>query len=126
MQTYPIMDSQGRYPFAFEIENVYIGLREIGRLLRQLDGISDVHVRKPFRRWEDIHVWFKYMNRDYIVQEPFGDNSRYWIGPKETVEKALDVTAIENVFRSYRPSLHRGIPGDVLTLRLFKRLVGRT
>ncbi len=60
-----------------------------------------------------------------IVLEPYGDNSRYWIGPKEPAENALDVGDIENAFKAYRPPLHRKILGDVLTLRLFKRLAGR-
>lgn len=125
MQTFPIMDKRGGYPFAFEIENVYVGTRAIGRLLEQLNGVSDVRVRRPFGKWEDVHVWFKYKDRDYVVLEPYGDNSRYWIGPKEAAENALDVGDIENAFKSYRPPLHREILGDVLTLRIFKRLIGR-
>lgn len=125
MQTYPIMDKQGLRPFAFEIENVYVGPGTIGRLLMQVDGVADVRVRRLFGKWEDVHVWFKYRNRDYVVLEPFGDNSRYWIGPKDPEENAFDVRDIENVFKRYRPPLHREILGDILTLRLFKRLIGR-
>lgn len=125
MQTYPTMDKHGLHPLAFEIENVYVGPRAIGRILEQVNGVSGVRVRRAFSKWEDVHVWFKYMDRDYVVVEPFGDNSRYWIGPKEAPENAPDVGAVENAFKDYRPPLHREIFGDVLTLRLFKRLIGR-
>ncbi len=123
MQTYPIMDKQG-YPFAFEIENAYVGTRAISRLLESLNGVSAVRARTLFGKWEDVHIWFQYKDRDYVVLEPYGDSSRYWIGPKEASEKALDVGDIENVFKQYCPPLHRQILGDVLTLRLFKRLIG--
>lgn len=111
MHIYPIMDMHDSHPFAFEIENAYVGPRTIARLLGQINGVSDIRVRRPFSKWEDVHVWFRYMDREYVVLEPFGDNSRYWIGPNEPAENALDVGDIENAFKGYRPPLHREILG---------------
>lgn len=119
------MDKQALHPIAFEIENAYAGLRVIARLLGQVNGVSDVRVRGLFSKWEDVRVWFKYMGHEYVVLEPFGDNSRYWIGPKDDSGNALDIGDIENAFKDYRPPLHREIFGDVLTLRLFKKRIGR-
>lgn len=113
------------YPFAFEIENAYIGPRTIARLLVKTDGVVDVRLRRPFTKWEDIHVWFKYTDREFIVFEPYGDSSRYLIGPGNPDDKAVDIRPIQDVFRRYRPPLLRRMLGDVLTLRLFKRLIGR-
>lgn len=73
METYPLKDEHSDYPFAFEIENVYAGPAAIGRLLSQVNDVSDVRVRRMFGKWEDIHVWFKYANRDCVVWEPYGD-----------------------------------------------------
>jgi hypothetical protein len=120
MQTYPIRDKQ-EHAFAFEIENVYATPRAIGNLLRQVNEVSDVRVRKLFSKWEDIHVWFKFGETEYIVLEPFGDNSRYWIGPQVVGENPLNISDIENVFKSYRPPFLQEWFGNVLTLRLFGR-----
>jgi hypothetical protein len=35
------------------------------------------------------------------VSEPFGDNSRYWIGPLEK-NPAIDMTAIRDAFSRFR------------------------
>lgn len=127
METYPLIDEKkGDRPFAFEVENVYVGPGTIARLLAEVDGVTDVRTRKLFSGSSEIHVEFKYLNRDYIVLEPYGDNSRYWIGPKNPEENAGDISQIENALKHYRPPFHRAIVGDILSLRLFKRLVDRS
>src|SRR4051812_10693507 len=40
----------------------------------------------------------------YVVWEPFGDNSRYWIFPKADRGAARDVRELEEVFESYKAS----------------------
>ena len=121
MKTYPLIDEKkGDRPFAFEIENAYVGTGTIARLLAEVDGVTDVRARKLFRGSSEIHVEFKYLNHDYIVWEPYGDNSRYWIGPKNPEESAGDIGNVENAFKSYRPPFYREVIGDILTLRLFK------
>lgn len=126
METYPSIDEKnGGPPFAFEIENDYVGLGTVAHILKEIDGVTEVRMRRLFSKWEEIHIWFKYANHDCVVWEPFGDNSRYWIGPKNPEEK-FDVREIENAFKRYRPPFHRAVIGDILSLRLFKRLVGRS
>lgn len=121
MKTYPLIDEKkGDRPFAFEIENAYVGTGTIARLLAEVDGVTDVRARKLFRGSSEIHVEFKYLNHDYIVWEPYGDNSRYWIGPKNPEESAGDIGNVENAFKRYRPPFYREVIGDILTLRLFK------
>jgi hypothetical protein len=125
MRTYPIVDEKkSKRPFAFEIENAYVGIRTIARLLTEVDGVSDVRRRRLFSKWDEIHIWFKYANQTYVVWEPFGDNSRYWIGPKSP-EEAIDIRDVENAFKQHRPSFYREIAGDILSLRFIKRCIGR-
>lgn len=124
MRTYPIVDKESTFPFAFEIENAYIWPRGVAEVLREVDGVSNVRVRRAFSQWDDIHVWFDYMNREFIVFEPYGDSSRYLIGPREAELKDIDVRSIEAAFRRYRPPFLRQLVGDVLTFRLFKRMFG--
>lgn len=126
MDTYPIVDpKKGECPFAFEIENAYVSRRTVARLLGGLDGVTDVGLGGRFGSSNDVRVEFKYRNHDYIVLEPFGDNSRYWIGPKNDAESAGDIGEVENIFKRYQPPFHRALMGDILSFRMFKRVAGR-
>jgi hypothetical protein len=125
MKTYPSVDEKTGLPFAFEVENSYVGPSEIARILSTIDGISDIRKRKLFGKWEEMHAWFKYKNKDFVVWEPHGDNSRYWIGPKSQ-EDRMDISSIHGAFERYRVPVIREIVGDLLTLRIFKRIFGKT
>jgi hypothetical protein len=126
METYPIIDEQKRDgPFAFEIENAYIGPRTIARLLNEIDGVSDVHARRPFSPLSEIQVEFTYCTQPYVVWEPYGDNSRYWIGPKEPAVASADIGEIESAFRHYRPPVYRRWLGDILSLKFITRFFRR-
>jgi hypothetical protein len=86
MKTYPIKDNNGN-PFAFEIDNVYISIRKLSKLLSSLEGIRNIKTRKLFEMHKENHVEFEYNGDTFVVWEPFGDNSTYWIGPKDTEKK---------------------------------------
>jgi hypothetical protein len=120
MKTYPIIDEASGRSFAFEVENAYVSSSALGRLLTGIDGVTSVRKRKAFRRPDDVHIEFEYLGREHVVWEPFGDNSRYWIGPKETKGHATNIQPIEERFKSYRPPLARQLLGDILSFR-FKR-----
>lgn len=82
MRTYPIRDDGGVL-FAFEVSAQPAG-RRLARVLRQIDGVTDVRLRRWWVGSPDVHVHFQYRGREYVVWEPFGDNSRWWIGPDDT------------------------------------------
>ena len=125
METYPIIDrKKADGTFAFEIENAYVSPGTIAKLLVEVDGVTDVRKRKLFIGSSDIHIEFKYLNRAYMVWEPWSDSSRYWIGPKKPEEQVIDIGELENALKNYQPTLFRSLIGDLLTLRIFKRLVG--
>jgi hypothetical protein len=121
MTTYPILDEASGHAFAFEVENAYVSSSAVARLLTGVDGVTAVQRQKAFRGPGDIHVDFKFLGRDYLVWEPFGDSSRYWIGPKDAERPAPDIRTIEDRFRSYRPPLYRKVIGDVLSFRFLRR-----
>jgi hypothetical protein len=81
MRTFPITDNGGTV-FAFEIPAQFLGLR-LARRLRDVSGVSDVRPRKWRVGSADVHIRFRYHDREYIVWEPYGDNSRWWIGPDD-------------------------------------------
>jgi len=125
MKTHPVLTKEGGRSFAFEVENAYIAPATAARLLAGVDGVTDVAPRRMFSKSNDVHVEFKYRGQPYIVWEPYGDNSRYWIGPKDEANDVGDIGALEAVFKRYRPPLHRALLGDVLTLRFVTRFFGR-
>ena len=86
MRVYELHRDDG-YFLAFEIENVYVRPRKIGEILSAVGGVTDVRVRRSSRESRDVHVTLKYLGAEYIVWEPFGDNSRYWIGPEKEVNR---------------------------------------
>jgi hypothetical protein len=120
MDTYPCMDEKTGLSVSFEIENVYVSPSMVAGVLSKVDGVANVKVRRLFSKWEDVHIWFRYKNVDCIVLEPFGDNSRFWIGPKNAEEK-FDVHDIENAFKDYKPPFFRRVLGDVMALRILRK-----
>jgi hypothetical protein len=130
MRTHPIFDNEGVRAPVFQVENGYVGPATVAKLLARVDGVSDVRRRKMFAKSSDIHVEFQYLGRPYIVWEPFGDNSRYWIGPADMVagaadvaklERAEDIANLEDAFKRHQPPSYRTLLGDIVSLRVFKR-----
>lgn len=130
MKVYPVFNDMGARVPIFEIENVYVSVSTVAKLLKQSEGVTEVRVRRAFRDPGDVHVLFRFLGRAYIVLEPWGDNSRYWIGPADMVRgfdavlplpNVSDISKLEVTFENYRPPLHRAIVGDLLTLKFIKR-----
>jgi hypothetical protein len=81
MRTFPIKDADGQM-FAFEIRARLFAWR-LARCLRDIPGVSDVRPRRWWVGSADVHIRFLYQGREHIVWEPYGDNSRWWIGPDD-------------------------------------------
>jgi hypothetical protein len=120
MKTYPAKTSADGRLLAFEVENAYIGPAVIARLLEQVADVSDVKRRRMFSGDGDVHVRFKHYGQPCIVWEPYGDNSRFWIGPENVEAFTENLRAVEQAFESYNPPTHRAVIGNLLTLRFLK------
>jgi hypothetical protein len=57
----------------------------------------------------EVHIAFSYRGATYVVWEPFGDNSRYWICPEDKPAQPGDVRELERIFQVYTPSLLKRI-----------------
>jgi len=84
MRTYGIKDVDGR-EFAFEVKNFHLGRNALCRLIARIPGCRVM--RKPsWFRWsfedEPEFCEFELGGVRFVAWEPWGDNSRYWIGPK--------------------------------------------
>lgn len=93
MLTFPIKDAAG-HVFAFEIDAPLFGWR-LARRLRAAPGVSDVRPRKWWVGSPDVHIRFQYRGREYVVWEPYGDNSRWWIGPDDENAPHIPVDELE-------------------------------
>ena len=103
----------------FEIENIYITPREIVRLLEKIDGVSNVKRRRLFGRPADIHVTFSCFGKDCVVWEPYGDNSRYWIGSSNENE-AVKLDAVAKAFSVHEPPFFTKLWGDLVSFKFFR------
>lgn len=115
MRTYPVCDDEGRH-VAFEIEHVYLSRSALAELLRTVCGVADVALAGRFGGTNDVRIRFKYRGNNQVVWEPYGDSSRYYIGPKDSSD-AVDISALEALLRSYRPPVWREILGWLLRFR---------
>ncbi len=81
MQTYPLHDAENRL-FAFEVSNLTLGRRGLCRIVETIPGASLVRRPKAFS-WlrEDSFCECLVDGELFEAEEPFGDNSRYWVGP---------------------------------------------
>ncbi len=116
MRTFPISDANG-VPFAVEVENAYVTSRRIAQLIRGVEGVSAVSPRRRFGASPDVRMTFEYRHRSFVVLEPFGDNSRFWIGPDDADAERIDISPIERTLRGYQPSKFAAMIGDLVTLR---------
>jgi hypothetical protein len=98
MKTYPIYSENGQLK-GFEITSAWIRFGPLLRILRSVDGVTEVS-----RQWfNDERVSFKFHGRNAVINEPWGDNSRYWIGlEKADEDQEIDISPIHEAFRKYR------------------------
>jgi hypothetical protein len=97
VKTYPIKRPDGLL-HAFEIGNAFISMGTIRRILSSIDGVSSLS--RQFR--SDDRLTFVFLGAPWIVNEPWGDSSRYWIGPADAENHSVDVGPIHNAFVSYK------------------------
>lgn len=126
MKTFAAKEDGSRL-IAFEIENIYVSRKAVAKILAPISGVTDVRCVGRFGSADDIRVSFSYLGVDCVVLEPFGDNSRYWIGPMEPSNSSCEMRTIECAFNDYTPPFHRKIIGDILNLKfLSKSSAGKT
>src|SRR6187431_1100032 len=100
MRTYPLQASGALH--AFEVSNSWLQPRAIARLVRS-QGAEVTFKRRLFRSG-DVHLQFRFKGREFQVVEPFGDNSRYWIGPAEDLlVPTAETSDLHKVFVDYHP-----------------------
>jgi hypothetical protein len=71
---------------AFEIDNFYVGRYSVVGIVEGIQGARITRRPKRLLSWfrEDSFCEFEVNGVAFEALEPFGDNSRYWIGPIES------------------------------------------
>ena len=98
MKTYPLLDKEGKLQ-AFEVGNLMLSRRRATRIVESISGSTIL--RRP--------KWFSFSNQDifcefvinevhFLIEEPFGDNSRYWVGKKE-LGWCSEIEIVEKAFK---------------------------
>ena len=118
VKTYPLRHDEDGQQFGFEIDNIFVSIGTVVSLLQAVDGVSDIRRRRPFSGSSDYRIEFEYFGNPFVVLEPFGDNSRYWIVPVEPKQTPADISVIEKVFIEYQPPFLRRLLGSLLTMNL--------
>jgi hypothetical protein len=85
---------------AFEVDNHFLTRRRACRIAASVSGAAVVKTSRLFRDSDDF-CHFKIGDATYVIEEPFGDNSRYWIGPKESGRRD-DLAVIRAAFAAHQ------------------------
>ncbi len=94
MKTWPLLKKDGRL-CAFEIRSTPVTFGRIFRALRATEGVANVK-----RNWfSEDHITFSYRGEPFVINEPWGDSSRYWVGPQDAETSKVDLTSLHKAFQ---------------------------
>ena len=107
MKTYELLDTDGRV-YAFEVNNSGLGRKGVCRVVETIPDATIIR-RPKFLSWfrEEVFCEFDVDGKTFVAWEPYGDNSRYWIGPEpprwlpqtQSVRDAFELVRTSRVFR---------------------------
>ena len=81
METFALRDEHNEV-VAFEIRSSYfVSSRGVAKYFSRCPGVSITKVRRLFALGDEVHAQFSFKGESFDVWEPFGDNSRFWVGP---------------------------------------------
>jgi hypothetical protein len=103
MTIHDLQDEEGRV-FAFEIENSDFGREKVCNLVQTIPGVRILRSPKKFlsELREEVFLEFEVGGKKFEAWEPFGDNSRYWIGP-EPPQWCQEVVFVREAFLQHKP-----------------------
>ena len=81
MKTFLLNSDEGQL-VGFEISNSFLSSGGIAKYVRRIKGCDVIGTRRLLSA-DEVHVRFSFSGNRFIVWEPFGDNSRLWVGPED-------------------------------------------
>jgi hypothetical protein len=85
---------------AFEVENTLLGRKRACRLAESIPGASIVRRSRLFRDTDDF-CEFTLGGETFVIEEPWGDNSRYWVGTKDE-PRTNSLLAVRQAFECHK------------------------
>ena len=100
MKVFPLINENGKL-HAFEIENWKCSRKRATKIVNKIAGVKVIRKPKLFS-WskEEIFCVFELNGIQFQIDEPYGDNSRYWIGKKEEGGWCKEIDTIQQAFQS--------------------------
>ena len=108
MKIYDLKDASGR-AFAFEVSNLLLTRRRACEIVRGIPSATIIaEARFQFPSREDVFCQFEVGGQRFKIWEPFGDNSRYWVGP-EPPQWCEQLAVVRDAFVRFKPFAFRRV-----------------
>ncbi len=103
MRVYEIRTDTGAL-HAIEVENIWVSRWAVARVVRALPGCTVTRWPRRWSLWSDDEFCaFEINGVKFVAWEPFGDNSRFWIGPEEPGHPEETLLVRDAFVRLWRP-----------------------
>jgi hypothetical protein len=87
----------------FAVNNLFLRRRGVGRIIRSLTDARIIREQPPYRvGGRDDFLEFVLDGITFLVIEPFGDNSEYWIVSEPTTGDSEQLRKAREAFRRHR------------------------
>ena len=101
MRTYPLRTPSGEI-YAFEVGNTLLSAAKIARIVQTTLGAQITYGPNRVFARSDVRLRFMLRGVGFQVWEPFGDNSRYWVGPEsDPPTRHASIDAIQAAIEAY-------------------------
>lgn len=97
-------------PVSFEIDNTYLGRKGFVRVIQKIPGAVIIRGPKKLFSWfmEDEFCEFEVNGQRFIAEEPFGDNSHYWVATTPSARACSELEIVIDQFKLQKWSFGLG------------------
>lgn len=100
-----IKKEESDFMHAFFIENILLGRDGAVEVVKTIPGATILETPR-FLSWfrEDIFCKFEVNGVPFEIEEPYGDNSLYWVGKSPEGGACPELEEVANAFRQHSPT----------------------
>jgi hypothetical protein len=101
MRVYELVRPGEHRPYALEVPEWRrpFWRKTLVRFLESVPGVTEARRGGDWFAGDENRAHFLFHGVPFVVWEPWGDNSRYWIGPADTKAAAPDLGPLMQAFR---------------------------
>jgi hypothetical protein len=101
MRVFDVRAEDGKL-HAFEVENTWLSRKGVARIVGSIPGVRISRAKSSWFSRDDF-CEFEVNGVRFVAEEPFGDNSRYWIRPLDALHDAELAIVRERFLAVRRP-----------------------